>query len=386
LLKLLVVEGREIRTQSERGVIKNGKILIMEGRIAKVGRDIEVPGDAEVISSDVVTPGLIDAHTHLGIAPIESSDRDPSGADASDPVSPHLRVVDALNPLDPGMKDALKGGVTTAVVSAGSGMSWAMMVEAVTIMPGQNAVMKMNGRILNECSGVKMALGEHPLRFLRSLKMTPTTRMGIIAIIRSYLEKAQRYREMGEIPETEKERKKFEALIPLLRGDYPAHIHVHIIRDILSALKFAEEFGIKVVLVHATESHMIADELAQKGVPIVFGPIMFPRRGRELMNLTAKTPALLEEKGILFAISTDHPATPIEYLPINVGLAESEGLKDGLKTVTVNAAKIAGVWDRVGSIEPGKDADIAIFSGDPMEIDSQVTYTIIDGKVEYRRE
>jgi len=382
--KHLVIEGREIRTLSEKGTLRNSKILIKEGRIAKVGKGIDVPANAETVAGEVVVPGLIDAHTHLGICPIESSDRQPPGVDASDPVSPHLRVIDALNPFDQGFKDALSGGVTTAVVSAGSPMSWAMMVEAITIMPGQSAVMKMNGRMLNECSGIKMAVGEHPKRFLHSLKMPPTTRMGIIAVIRSYLNKAQQYVEKGEIPETEKEKPKLEALIPLLKGEYPAYIHVHRVRDILSVLKLVEEYGINAVLVHATESHMIAEKLAEKGIPIIFGPMVFPRRGRELMNLTAKTPALLEEKGMLFAITTDHPTTPIQYLPINVGLAEAEGLKDGLKTVTANAAKIAGVWGKVGSIEPGKEGDIAIFDGDPTEVDSKVTYTIVDGKIEYR--
>lgn len=381
----MVVEGRKVRTLSEKGILRNCRILIKEGKIVEVGKDISIPADAEMITGEFVVPGLIDAHTHLGICPIESADTQPQGVDTFDPVSPHLRVVDSLNPFDQGLKDALSGGVTTAVVSAGSPISWGMMVEAITIMSGQNATMKMNGRILDECCGLKMAVGDHPKRFLNSLKMPPTTRMGIISFIRSYFKMAQRYVENGEIPETEKEKPKLEALIPLLRGEYPVHMHVHTVRDILSVLRLAEEFGIKMVLVHATESHMVADKLAEKDVPVIFGPMIFPRRGRELINLTAKTPALLEEKGILFAISTDHPATPIQYLPINVGLAEAEGLKDGLRAVTVNAAKIIGVWDKIGSIEPGKDGDIAIFDGDPTEIESKVMYTIIDGKIEYAR-
>jgi len=383
LVNYLAIEGEEIRTFSEKGVIRKGRILIKDGKIAKVGREIDIPASAKTVAGEVVVPGLIDAHTHLGICPIESSDRQPPGVDASDPVSPHLRVVDGLNPFDEGFKDALSGGITTAVVSAGSPLSWAMMVEAVTIMPGQNAVVKMNGRILNERSGVKMAVGEHPKRFLESLKIPPTTRMGIISVIRSYLEKAKLYTDK-EIPETEKEKPKLEAIIPLLKGEYPAHIHVHTVRDILSVLRLSEEYMFNPVLVHATESHMVAEKLAERKVSVVFGPVIFPRRGRELMNLTAKTPGLLEEKGVLFTISTDHPASPIQYLLINVGLAEAEGLRDGLRTVTVNAAKIAGVFDRVGNIEPGKDGDIAIFDGDPTEIDSKVTYTIVDGSIEYR--
>jgi len=331
-------------------------------------------------------PGLIDAHTHLGICPIESPDRQPSGTDASDPVSPHLRVIDGLNPFDKGLRDALSGGVTTAVVSAGSPMAWATMVETITIMPGQNAVIKTNGRIMKDCTGIKMAVGDHPKRYLKYLKIPPTTRMGILASIKQYFEKAQHYIYDGEIPKTEKERNKLEALVPLLKGEYPAHIHVHTANDILSVLRLVEKFSFNAILVHATESHMVADKIAENGVPIIFGPMVFPRRGGELANLTEETPAILEEKGILFAICTDHPCTPIQYLSINVGLAEAEGLKKGLKTITVNAAKIAGIWEMVGSLEPGKDGDVAVFDGDPTEIDSKVLYTIVDGKIEYRGE
>jgi imidazolonepropionase-like amidohydrolase len=384
--RVLVIEGKEIRTMSDGGNLMNGRVLIRDGRIEKVGERVSVPAGADVIEGSVVVPGLIDAHTHLGICPIESSDRDPSGVDASDPISPHLRVADALNPFDPGMRDALGGGVTASVVSAGSPMAWATMVEAVTIMPGQNAVMKMNGRIMDEHSGVKIALGDHPKQFLGSLKMTPNTRMGIISSIRSHLERAKVYVEKGEVPETEKDKRKLEALIPLLKNEYPAHIHVHKTRDILSAIRLVDDYHLKGVLIHATESYMIAEKLAEKNIPVVFGPIIFPKRGRELENLTPKAPAVLEEKGVLFAISTDHPASPIEYLTLSVGLAEAEGLKDGLKTVTVNAAKIAGVWERIGSLKPGKDGDVAVFDGDPMEAETKTLYTVVDGKIEYRGE
>jgi imidazolonepropionase-like amidohydrolase len=379
----LVIEGREIITLSTNGIIENGKILIDNGKIVSIGKDIKLPEKFEQITGEIVVPGLIDAHTHLGISPIESTDLQPTGTDSSDPVTPHLRVVDGLNPLDKGFENAVQGGITSTVVSAGSPMAWARPVEAITIMPGQNAVMKTNGRILNDHAGLKMGFGDHPKRYMKLLKMPPNTSMGIIAIMRSYFEKAKLYTGDIEIPFTEKNREKLEALVPLLRGEYPAHIHVHKANDILKMIRFAGEYKFNAVLIHATESHLVADEITSTGTSVVFGPMIFPRRGGELANLTNETPAMLEEKGILFAISTDHPCTPIEYLSINAGLAMVEGLRDGLRPITSNAAKIAGIWDRVGSIEEGKDADIAIFDGDPTEADSNVLYTIIDGKVEY---
>jgi imidazolonepropionase-like amidohydrolase len=382
----LLIESEEIRTYSDQGILKNGEILIKDGKILEVGNDISVPAGTKKISGNIVTPGLIDAHTHLGLYPLESTDTQPSGADSSDLIAPHLRVVDGLNPYDKGFKDAINAGITTVVVSAGSPMSWGGMVEAITIMPGQNAIMKTNGFMINESSSLKMAVGDHPKRFLDSLNKPPNTRMGILSLIRAYLEKTQRYIETEENLESEKERAKLDAFLPLLKKEYPAHIHVHTANDILSILRIMKEYDFNSVIIHGTESHLIADQLSDVNVPVVFGPMIFPRRGRELANLTNRTPAVLEEKNILFAITTDHPCTPIQYLSINAGLAEAEGLKDGLKTITANAAKIAGIWDRLGSIEPGKDADIAIFDGDPLEIGTKVQYTLIDGQIEYVRE
>jgi imidazolonepropionase-like amidohydrolase len=383
LADALVIEGREIRTLSTKGIIENGKILIENGKIVSIGKDIKLPEKFEKIKGEIVIPGLIDAHTHLGISPLESTDLQPTGTDSSDPVTPHLKVVDGLNPLDKGFEDALKGGITSVVVSAGSPMAWARPVEAITIMPGQNAVVKTNAQIVNDHAGLKMGFGDHPKRYMKLLNMPPNTRMGIIATLRSYLEKAKTYTGDLEIPFTEKNREKLEALVPLLRGEYPAHIHVHKADDISKMIRLAAEYKFNAVLIHATESYLVADDLASSGTPVVFGPMIFPRRGGELANLKNSTPAALEERGVLFAISTDHPCTPIEYLSVNAGLAMAEGLKDGLRPITVNAAKIAGIWDRVGSIEEGKDADIAIFDGDPTEADSRGLYTIIDGKIEH---
>jgi imidazolonepropionase-like amidohydrolase len=386
LSNTLLIEGNEIRTLSNQRIIRDGQVLIKKGKIVDVGKDIDVPSGVEKVVGDIVTPGLIDAHTHLGICPLESTDSQPMGTDSSDPVSPHLRVIDGINPFDKGLKDALSAGITTVVVSAGSPMLWATMVEPITIMPGQNAIMKTNGRMLKENIGIKMAVGDHPKRFLKSLNIPPTTRMGIMALIRTNLEMASRFLDGSKPITDERERLKIEALFPLLRREIPAHIHVHSANDILQVMRFAEEFRFDPILIHATESHLVVDKISERNVPVIFGPMIFPRRGSELKNLTIKTPSVLEENNVLFAISTDHPCTPIEYLSLNAGIAMSEGLKDGLKTITSNPAKIAGIWDSVGSLEKGKAGDVAIFENDPLETDSKILYTIVDGQIEYERD
>ena len=383
--KVLVIEGDEVWTSSRLGVLRNGKVLVKDGRIADVGKDVETPVGAEVIHGSVVTPGLIDAHTHLGLYSLLSSEWLPMGVDSSDPVSPHLRVIDGLNPFDKGLKDALSAGVTTVVASAGAPMAWSRMVESTTIVPGTNALLKTNARVIDEAAAIKMAVGDQPLKYLKSLKLSPNTRMGIMSTLRSYLSRARRFMETGDVPEGA-EKPKMEALMSLLKGEYPAHVHAHKARDIISVMRLAEEFSFKPVFIHATEAHMVADEMAAKSVPAVLGPLIFPKRGLELINLDDEAPAILEEKGVLFAISTDHPATPIEYLPINVGLAEGKGLQNGLKTVTENPARILGLLDRMGSLEPGKDADVVVFSDEPFEIGGETLYTVIDGRVEYRGE
>jgi imidazolonepropionase-like amidohydrolase len=385
---MLVIKGEKIETFSEKGTLVNGIILVKNGKIVEVGREVKIPSDAETIEGKVVTPGLIDAHTHIGVLPLE---RTAEGfVETSDPLTPQLSVVDALDPFDPAFNDAAKGGITSVVVHPGSPMSYGQMVEPITIIPGKSAFVKINGRIVRECIGIKMAVGEHPKRYLAELKLPPTTRMGIMAALRAILEKTRKSMEEKKLGSEDlreikiEEEPKIEALKGLLRKEYPARVHVHLARDMMAVLRLAEEFNFDVVFEHATEAYIIAEILAKKRIPVVFGPLLFSKRGPELTNLSAKTPAILEKAGVLFALTTDHPTIPIQYLRILAGVAEMEGLQNGLKTITLNAAKIAGVFNCVGSLEPGKDADITVFSGDPTEAKSRVLYTIVDGKIVYR--
>jgi imidazolonepropionase-like amidohydrolase len=385
---MLAIKGEKIETFSEKGTLVNGIILVENGKIVDVGTEVKIPSDVETIEGKVVTPGLIDAHTHMGVLPLERTTE--GFVETSDPLTPQLSVVDALDPFDPAFNDAAKGGITSVVVHPGSPMSFGQIVEPITIIPGRSAFVKINGRIVKECIGVKMAVGEHPKRYLAELKLSPTTRMGIMAALRAILEKTKKSMEKKK-QENEnlqeikiEEDPKIEALKGLLQKEYPARVHAHLARDMMAVLRLAKEFDFDIVFEHATEAYVIAETLVREKIPVVFGPLLFSKRGPELANLSAKSPAILEKVGVLFALTTDHPTLPIQYLRILAGVAEAEGLQNGLKAITLNAAKIAGVFNDVGSLEPGKDADITIFSGDPTEAESKVLYTIVDGKIVYR--
>jgi len=386
-VKMLAIKGKKIETCTKKGTLDNGVILVEKGKIVDVGTGLQIPSDAEIVEGNVVTPGLIDAHTHIGVLSLERT-TEPS-VEISDPITPQLSVVDVLDPFDEAFKDAAKGGVTSVVVHPGAPISFGQIVESITIIPGRSAFVKTNGRVVQECIGVKMAVGEHPKRYLAELKLSPTTRMGIIAAIRDVLEKTRKYMEKKEktgenLEEKAEEYSKMEALKGLLQREYPARVHAHLARDMMAVLRLAKEFNFDVIFEHATEAYIIAEALAEKKIPVVFGPLLLSRRGSELINLSAKSTAIMEKKGVLFALTTDHPTLPIQYLRILAGVAEAEGLQNGLKPITSNAAKIAGAFNYVGSLEPGKDADIAIFSGDSTEAESKVLYTIVDGEIVYR--
>jgi len=367
-------------------------ILVKDGKISKILSPSEPVEEEKVESLDAdglfALPGFIDAHTHLGIMPLELGSSD-YAVEKSDPITPHFSVLDSLDPFDEGFKEAIKAGVTTVAISLGSYMSFGKIVEAITIIPGQVSILKTNLRTLNEFFGVKFAIGEHPKRFLESLKLTPTTRMGMLAAIRANLSKAREYsnNKMKGKNETLTDLK-MEALSKLIEGNVYALVHAHLARDMLSIVRIFDDFGVrKVIFVHGTEAYEISEFLKERRIPVIFGPIVFSKRGTELRNLSSKTPALLYKKGVDFCLTTDHPTIPISYLPLLSAVAVSEGLpyEKALSAITIDAARILGISDRVGSIEVGKDADIVLIEGDPLDVDSKVAYTIIDGEIVYKR-
>lgn len=359
--------------------LKGVSIIVEDGKIKDIVPSTALPDESDCVdaSSYWVVPGFIDPHTHIGIYRLEGESGD-HGFEASDTLTPQLNVVDGLDPFDPAFDDALQSGVTTVGILPGSYMSFGSSVEKITIMPGQGAIYKTNRRLIRRSAFIKCALGEHPKRFLSERKMVPTTRMGIMAEIRSILLQAQRYMKNPN----EKINPKLEAIIPVLKKEIPLRVHAHTLRDILAAKKLAEEFDIRIILDHATEAHLIKEEL--RDIPIVYGPIVFSRRGVELKNLDSSN--LSQVKGLDFCLTTDHPTIPIQYLDLLAGLSLSEGfsLQEALSLITINAARILGIGDQTGSIEIGKDADLVVLSNRPFEPDTKVICTIVDGQVQWR--
>ncbi|WP_312908557.1 amidohydrolase [Tissierella praeacuta] len=370
-------------------IIENGSILIKEGKIIEVGRDIIAPLDAEVIDAEgrMVTPGFIDAHCHLGMweegIGFEGSD----GNEMTDPVTPHMRAIDGINPMDISFEEAYQGGVTTAVTGPGSAN-----VIGGTFVAIKTYGNRIDDMIIKNPVAMKIAFGENPKRIYDSQKKSPMTRMATAAILRdtlfkarTYLEKKEKAEEPSKMPDYDI---KMEALIPVLKKEIPLKAHAHRADDIFTSIRIAKEFDLDITLDHCTEGHLIAEHLSKEGKPAIVGPTFGNRSKFELQNKSFDTPRILNEAGVKIAIITDSPVIPLQHLSLCAGLAYNAGLPemDALKAITINAAEIVGLQDRIGSIEVGKDADIVIFDGNPIkDIDSKTFVTIIDGKVVYRR-
>ncbi|HDJ83888.1 MAG TPA: amidohydrolase [Desulfurococcaceae archaeon] len=371
--------------------IDNATIVIRNGKIKEIvkGGMGSINPSAEVIDSRglIAMPGLVDGCTHMGLYPLEGEYGE-HGIEKSDPFTPHLRVIDAVDPYDKAFSEALAHGITTVAIHPGSYMSFGMIVDAITISPGLVAIMKTSGRILVEDHGVVFAIGDHVRRYMEQNKMVPTTRMGMLSIIRANFEASKDYikkRESGEKIPTDL---KMEVLAELLKNKLVAYVHAFTARDIINLVNLLKSYGInRIVVVHGFEAYKIADFLVNSKIPVILGPILFSRRGVELRELSPRSPKILSEKGVLFSLTTDHPTIPIEYLTFLSGLAVSEGLDDieALKAITINTAKILGLDSYIGSIEPSKDADIAVFDSEPLDPKSRVVHTLIDGKLVYSR-
>lgn len=370
-------------------VIEGGSILIKDGKIAEVGKDLVAPLDAEIIDAEgkLILPGFIDAHCHIGMWEEGMGFEGSDGNEWVDPVTPQLRAIDAINPMDEAFKEAYMGGVTTAVTGPGS----------ANVIGGMFVALKTYGdrvddMILREPVAMKIAFGENPKTVYESQKRSPITRMATAAILRETLFKAKAYMEKKEKGKEDPEKMpeydmKMEALLKVLNKEIPLKAHAHRADDIFTALRIAKEFDLDITLDHCTEGHLIADHLAKEGKGAIVGPTLSNRSKIELKNLTFDTPRVLNEAGIKIAIMTDSPVIPLHYLPICAGLAVKSGLDEmeAFKAITINPAEIVGIDDRVGSIEVGKDADIVIFDGNPIkDIDCKTFATIINGEVVYK--
>ncbi|MEE4195359.1 MAG: amidohydrolase [Anaerolineae bacterium] len=382
-----------------QGTIENGTMLVENGKITAVGHSLSIPDDAEVIDATgkVITPGFIDAHCHVGVYPDGVGYDQADGNESTNPVTPHLRALDALNPHDPAWMELVEGGVTTVLTGPGSaniiGGQWVCVKTAP-----QPCVEQM---VLVEPAGMKMALGENPKRVYGSANKLPSTRMGNAAVLRTALADALNYKakwdsykkQLAEYEQKaadgdEKAKKpdqpdfdmKLDALLPLFSGEMVARIHAHRADDILTAIRIMEEFGVKFTIEHATEGYMIADILAEKGVAVTCGPHLRARSKFETRNRTLKNPTILAEAGVKVAIQTDD-MLGVKHLAWHAAAAVKYGMKeeDALKAITIHPAEIIGVDDRIGSLESGKDADFVIHSGHPFSYTSHTEMVFING-------
>jgi imidazolonepropionase-like amidohydrolase len=369
--------------------IDSGTVLIIDGRIAAVGGpDLKPPPGVDVIDATGrwVLPGLVDAHTHLGAREEGEGWAGHDTNELTGPIQPHVRVLDAINPADEGFRDAIAGGVLAAGITPGSGNP----------IGGQTVAVRCWGRtvddmLLRSPAGMKSALGENPKRVLGERRVNPSSRLGTAAAIRtalvdalSYLEKDQESPERGQVPASRD--LKQEALALVLRHEIPWRQHCHRADDIATALRLAAEFGYDLVIDHGTEGYLIADKIAAAGVPVVTGPLITARSKVELRNRTMANPGLLAAAGITVAIATDHPVVPVHLLIVQAALAVRDGLdrETALRAVTIHPARIMRVADRIGSLAPGKDGDVVLWSGDPFDIMSRVEAAYIAGREVYR--
>ncbi len=383
---LALVNGK-IMTM-EGPVYERDSVLIIDGgRIVDVGSGLPLPAGAQIVDAGnrYLLPGFIDAHTHVGIVEeiyrVEGDDAN----ETSDPVTPHLRAIDAVYMEDLGFQDAVRGGVTTVLTGPGSG----------NVIGGESLVMKTFARtvdqaVLKNPAGIKAALGENPKRVYGEQKKAPVTRMANAGLLREALVSAQNYGcklNRGNVDPSKKPDRslKDEALLKVLKGELPLLVHAHRSDDILTALRIADEFNIRISLQHATEGHKIPHELARRGIPAVVGPSLSARVKVELKDRTFATPGIMAQAGVKVALMTDHPVIPVQYLSLTAALAVREGMneEDALKAITINAAEILGVAGRVGSLKPGKDADIIILTGHPLDWRTRVELVLVGGAIAY---
>lgn len=382
-----IVGGRVVPVSGD--VVERGTVLVRDGRIAAVGRvdDVPVPDGVPVhdATGRWVLPGFVEAHGHVGVWEDGEGVAGQDTNDMVDPVTARLRAMDGINPADIAFVDALGGGVTSVVVKPGSG----------NVVGGRTVAVKSWGRTVDamcfrEPASIKSALGENPKRVYGEQKKLPTTRMGIAAILRDALDRAlyhqaqqQQAAEKGEIAPPPDPTS--ETLLLALAGEVPWCQHAHRADDIATALRLSREYGYRLVLNHATEGHLLAEELAAAGVPCVVGPTLVSRTKVELRHRTLRTPALLAAAGVEVALTTDHPVVPIGFLVHQATFAIKEGLDrdTALRAITVNPARFLGLDDRVGSLTPGLDGDVVVWDGDPLDVMSRALTTYVEGRRVY---
>jgi len=364
-------------------------ILIENGKIAKIGKlDPRDYPNAKVIDADknFVTPGIVDPHCHIGLYEEAIGFEGADGNEATSPITPELRAIDAVKPQDVAFQESLASGITTVCTGPGS----------ANLIGGTFCVMKTYGKtiddmILVEESSMKMALGENPKRVYGNRTQSPSTRMGSAALIREALTKAKEYKQKFDeyekgVQENKDVKKpdfnaKNHALARVFAG-LPVKIHAHQQDDIVTAIRIIEEFGLKATIEHATEGHLIADYLKQHNQSVIIGPTLGSKSKYELRNKSFETVPSLVRAGVLVSITTDHNVHPQESLILFAAMAVKAGLSkaDALRCVTLNPAKILGIAEQKGDLRPGMDADLVLWNLDPLDIQSRVVSVLVRGK------
>lgn len=381
-MKTLIKNANIITMTGEN--YENGCVLFDE-KILYVGNDENQSAD-EIIDAQgaFVMPGLIDAHCHVGMFEDSLGFEGADGNEDSDPVTPHLRAIDGINPFDRAFEEARRAGVTTVVTGPGS----------ANPVGGQFAAVKTDGiciddMIIKAPCAMKMALGENPKSVYSEKDDAPVTRMGTMALIRElfiksreYMEKVDAYEENSEENEKPEFDMKYDAMLPVLRKEIPVKIHAHRSDDICSAIRIGKEFDVLVTLEHCSDGDAVLPVLKREKLPVMLGPTLSDRSKPELKNLTFATYKNLSDNGIDVAIITDHPEITIENLPLCAVMAVKYGMDEekALRAITVTAAENCYIADRVGSLEVGKDADIAVFTDLPTRFDAECKMTFINGK------
>lgn len=388
-MKSIAIINVNLLTMDQAEAQPDGWLLMRNGKIAAVGVGAAPAADEQIDGKGgYLTPGLIDVHSHLGLYEDALGFEGADGNEDTDPVTPQLRAIDGVNPMDRGFREALEAGVTTVAVSPGS----------ANPIGGQVALLKTAGRrvddmVLQAPLAIKFAFGENPKSVYHDKDESPVTRMATAALIREQLYKAKEYLARKDRAEADPDEDapdfdlKLEALVPLLRGEIAAHFHAHRADDIFTALRIAKEFGLRPVILHGTEAHLVADLLAAEQAPVVSGPFMTDRSKPELKHLTEQAPALLCAAGVETAITVDHPEIPLRLLPTAAMLAVKAGMdeSDALRALTALPAHIVGMEGRIGVLREGMDADCVLWTGHPLEFRTTVQAVWIDGVLQYRR-
>lgn len=394
---MIIIKNARIHTMAE-AEFEKGFIICEDGKILKLGsmEDFsketfpeEESEDIQIIDAEEfhVFPGLIDAHCHVGMQEDGVADEGEDVNEDTDPVTPHLNAADGIYFMDRSFQEACRAGVTTCVTGPGS----------ANVIGGRFAAVKTDNRdiskmVLKENAAMKFAFGQNPKFVYGDKKITPATRMAGVAMIREALYETEEYHDKLDEYKSDPEEKdkpdydiKKEALLPVLSGKMIVKAHAHRADDMLSAIKLSKQFGYPLTIEHGTEGHLIVDYLKQENVQVIYGPVITERCKTELKHHDVKTPGILSNAGIKTAIMTDHPCVPIQYLALSAMLAVKHGMskEDARKAITITAAELTGIQDRVGSLEAGKDADLIITDGDILAFETQIRYTIINGKIAY---